>query len=294
MTRNLPPLNALRAFEAAGRHESFSRAAEELGVSHSAISRHVRGLEHRLGAQLFRDASRGLVLTPDGRAYLDRVTPALDSIADATDHVTETPTGQVMISAEPLFAAKVLMPRLKRFYTDHAGIELRITPSHNLADIEGYEADVAIRYAGRGVLDEPGDLLSVAPIYPFAVPGLVSNDEITPDDLTRHRLFADRDNAGWNRWCAQAGFDAVTLPQDGWRMRPIYSLEAALGGLGLYLGAIDGAEHDLRAGRLVQLSDIALREGAYFLVYGARASRRKAVRQLRAWLLDETAHLRSV
>ncbi|MEL7124934.1 MAG: LysR family transcriptional regulator, partial [Pseudomonadota bacterium] len=110
--RSLPPLNALRAFEAAARHESFSRAAEELGVSHSAISRHVRGLEARLGVQLFRDQSRGVVLTPEGQHYAQRIAPAFDVIGDATEGLADTPAGRVVVNSEPLFAAKVVAPLL--------------------------------------------------------------------------------------------------------------------------------------------------------------------------------------
>ena len=150
MHRNLPPLNALRAFEAAGRHESFSRAAEELSVSHSAISRHVRGLEHRLGAQLFKEAARGVELTPAGRAYLEQVMPALDIIAQATDALAETPAGRVTVNSEPLFAAKVVIPRLADFYARHPEIDVRLDVSHTLADLERYEADLAIRFAWRG------------------------------------------------------------------------------------------------------------------------------------------------
>lgn len=292
MTRTLPPLNALRAFEAAGRHESFSRAAEELGVSHSAISRHVRGLEERLGAQLFREISRGVGLTADGRAYLGRISPALDMIAEATDEVAETPAGRVTISAEPLFTAKVVIPRLPRFYEVYPDVELRIDPSHTLADLDRYEADIAIRFAVRGVLDQPADLLSNAPLYPFAAPGLLEGDRITPEDLRRHRLFADRDPGIWDDWCDAAGFDIRPGLHGDWRMRPIYALEAAVSGLGLFLGAMDGAAHDLREGRLVRVSDVAIQSGAFYLIYGAQAGRRKAVKQVRRWLLEETRDLR--
>ena len=116
MARILPPLNALKAFEAAGRHESFSRAADELNVSHSAISRHVRGLEDRLGVALFRDLPRGVELTLEGRGLLIRVMAALDEIAEATELVRQRPEGTITISCEPLFAQKYLVPRLSGFY----------------------------------------------------------------------------------------------------------------------------------------------------------------------------------
>ncbi len=293
MLRNLPPLNALRAFDAAGRHESFSRAAEELGVSHSAISRHVRGLEHRLGTQLFKDASRGVVLTPAGRQYLDRVMPALNLIAEATDELAETPTGRVTINSEPLFAAKVVIPRLQDFYDRFPEIDLRMDVSHSLADLERYEADLAIRFAHKGGLDLPSDLLSDAPLIPVAVPGLIEGDTLTADDLRRHRLYRDRGNDVWQRWCEAAGIDPTGVPYSRWRVRAPYALEAALQGLGIYLGSADCLEGDLRSGRLVRLSDVSIQEGAYHLVTGPQGARNKSIRQVRQWLVDQTASFRS-
>ncbi|QBF29975.1 LysR substrate-binding domain-containing protein [Thalassococcus sp. S3] len=293
MHRNLPPLNALRAFEAAGRHESFSRAAEELGVSHSAISRHVRGLEDRLGAQLFRDAARGVMLTRDGRAYLDRVTPALDVIGEATDSVAETPSGRLTVSSEPLFAAKAVIPRLPDFYETFPEVELRLDASHALADLERYEADIAIRFAHSGVLDVPSDVLSTAPLYPFSAPGLLPDNRITPEAVRTHRLYKDRGNPVWETWCAAAGFPDGLVPDSRWRMMSQYALEATLHGLGLYLGAFDAVEYEVRSGRLVQVSEIGIRDGAYHLLCSQQGMRRKAVRQFRTWLLEQTQHLRA-
>ena len=293
MSRSLPPLNALRAFEAAGRHQSFSRAAEELGVSHSAISRHVRGLEDRLGVHLFRDMSRGVELTADGRAYMQRVTPALDAIGEATELLAERPAGLVTVSSEPLFATKAVIPRLSRFFSGHPDIELRLDATYEIADLARYEADIAIRFAERGYLDEPADLLSVAPLSVYAAPGLVAGGAITEADLERCRLYADRDESIWNTWCEAAGFATRPGTYGNWRMRPTYALEAALNGHGLFLGALDSVEHDLATGRLIQVSPVTLQDGAFYLVYGTQAARRKAVRLVREWLLDETRHLRS-
>lgn len=121
MSRRLPPLNALRAFDAAGRHESFTRAAGELGVSHSSISRHVRGLEDRLNVRLFRDQSRGVELTAAGARYLAVVSSALDQIAEATEALTERPSGTLVVNSEPFFAAKWLVPRLGDFPSGQPG-----------------------------------------------------------------------------------------------------------------------------------------------------------------------------
>ena len=152
MKRLLPPLNALRAFDAAARHNSFTGAAAELRVSHAAISRHVRQLRRqaRLGVLLFRKLGRGVTLTDDGAAYLEPVARAFDIIGEATASVAKTPASlAVSVSAEPIFAARWLVPRLVRFQQQHADIEVFIDATPNLANLAKDEADLGIRY-GRG------------------------------------------------------------------------------------------------------------------------------------------------
>ncbi|MDW3224530.1 MAG: LysR substrate-binding domain-containing protein [Paracoccaceae bacterium] len=292
MSRTLPPLNALRAFEAAGRHESFSRAAEELGVSHSSISRHVRGLEDRLNRQLFRDLPRGLVLTQDGVAYLADVTPALDAIADATEQLTESPAGTVSVNSEPLFAERFIIPRLARFQKAYPDVEVRLDASSRLADVERYEADIAIRFAHSGRLDVPCDLLSSALIYPYAAPDFIGKQIAQPADLLTQPLLRDRIGNIWKPWFAAAGVVADDLPEKGWRLKFPLAYEAALNGLGVYLSSSECVSLDVAQGRLVRCFDIGIRDGAFFLVYGSRVMRRAAVRQFRAWLLDEARPFR--
>ena len=172
MPRRLPPLNALRAFEAAGRHGSFSKAADELNVSHAAISRHVRGLEQRIGVQLFLNAKRGVELTPLGQTYLLAITPALDAIALATDELSARPEDLLSISCEPTFAVKWLMPRLGGFHDLHPGIEITIQSSSRLADLRRYECDVAIRYGSGAWGGLTSELISCATVYPIGAPRL--------------------------------------------------------------------------------------------------------------------------
>jgi LysR family transcriptional regulator, glycine cleavage system transcriptional activator len=191
MSRNLPPLNALRAFDAAGRHQSFSRAADELSVSHSAISRHVRGLEARLGVQLFRDLARGVELTTVGQSYLESILPALDLIAEATDDLAATPKGQVTVNSEPVFAERFIIPRLASFQQAFPEIEVRLEASPQIADVERYEADIAIRFAHSGSLDVPSELLSRAAIYPYATPELAKRIN-NPEDLLEMPMLRDR------------------------------------------------------------------------------------------------------
>ena len=293
MLRNLPPLNALRAFDAAGRHQSFSRAAEELGVSHSSISRHVRGLEDRLGVQLFRDLPRGLELSPEGAAYLARVAPALDAIGDATDGLAEVPQGTVTVNAETLFATKWLVPRLGDFSAAHPGVDLRLEASRQLADVARYEADFAIRFVSPGGRYANAELVSDAPLHPYAAPGLVELPLSTPSQLLRHVLRRDRTHNTWERWFAEAGFPVGDVPPPRWRMTSHLEVEAAIAGLGVLLISDEVVEGEVAAGRLVRLSEVGFREGSYQLLHGEGVQRRKAARVFRDWLLAETARWRS-
>lgn len=294
MSRNLPPLNALRAFEAAGRHQSFSRAAEELGVSHSSISRHVRGLEDRLGVQLFRDLPRGLALSPEGAAYLAQVTPALDAIGDATEGLAEVPQGTVTVNAETLFAAKWLVPRLGTFRAAYPGIDIRLEASRRLADVTRYEADFAIRFVRPGGRYPNSELLSDAPLRPYASPELVQPPLRSPRDLLSLPLLRDRTNGTWNVWFALAGGVALEeVPQSEWRMSSFLEVEAAITGQGALLISDEVVAGEVAAGRLVRLSEVGFREGGYHLLHGDGVLRRKPARMFRDWILAETAEWRS-
>ena len=293
MSRSLPSLNALRAFEAAGRHESFSRAADEMGVSHSSISRHVRGLEQRLGVQLFRDVARGVVLTDEGRRYLQRISPAFDVIGAATEGLVDTPAGRVTINSEPVFAAKVVAPLLAAFHLAFPDIELRLVASTDLADLDRFEADLAIRFARRGVLDGPSDLISDAPVYPYAAPGVVPGNVVCPRHLGQYRLYRDRGEDVWRDWCAHAGFEVALPPLDSWRPTAALAYEMAIHGDGLFMASAECMAGDVAAGRLVRLSEVGLQHGAFHLLTADQGVRRKTVRAVRTWLLERTAHLRS-
>lgn len=291
MSRNLPPLNALRAFDAAGRHQSFSRAAEELSVSHSAISRHVRGLEARLGVKLFREMSRGVELTLEGQAYLERILPALDRISEATENLAQIPAGRVIVNSEPLFAERFVIPRLDRFLQQYPNIEIRLESSTSLADVERYEADLAVRFAHTGVLDVPSELLSNAVIYPHATPELAQQIK-SPADLLDMPRLRDRSGNIWYQWFAAAGISVDQLQDDGWRLKSPLAYQAGLNGLGVYLGSSECVSLDLERGRWVRCFDIPIRDGAFYLVYGSRGVRRRAVKRFRDWLMDETSAFR--
>ncbi len=290
MPRRLPPLNALRAFEAAGRHRSFSRAAEELNVSHGAVSRHIRGLEDRLGVQLFRTVSRGVDLTEAGQGYLTAITPALDLIAEATETLTGIHDGSVTISAEPTFTARWLMPRLGGFRARYPDVDIRLEASPKIADLHRHECDLAIRFF-KGETDCFGcDLLSRTPVYPVGSPDLDWTDD--PEKMARLGVLHDDNGALWRRWFALAGHPDIDLPRSPVGLTTLLAVEGAIAGQGLALASSEIVANDLAAGRLVRFSDIGLDYGGYYLVYLPETGRRKPVQAFRAWLIEETATLR--
>lgn len=294
MPRRLPPLNALRAFEAAGRHASFTGAARELNVSHAAVSRHVRGLEQRLGVRLFRIVSRGVELTGSGHTYLAAITPALDAIAVATDALAPNPDGAISVSCEPTFAVKWLMPRLGAFQKLYPNIEVKIDASSELADLEHHESDVAIRY-GSGLWDDlTADLISESPSYPVGIPGIGKSGAsmLAPGQVLDHKLLHEDNGVLWKRWFAEAGLPDVTLPPAS-GLSTMLVIEAALAGLGLALISDDLATADLANGRLVRYCDIALEYGGYYLVYLDSTARRRAPKAFREWILSESRALRT-
>lgn len=294
MRRNLPPLNALRAFEVAGGHENFSRAAEELGVSHSAISRHVRGLEHHLSTALFNDLPRGVSLTTAGRQYLAQTSQALDSISSATEALEMRASGVLTISCEPMFARTILTPLLGDFYYRFPEVDLRLETSDVVVDVERYEADIALRFSKVGTLDIPSDLISNEPLCVFAAPDLRPEGWHDPEELLLYRRYRDRDSTEvWQMWAVAAGVGGPEWRVDAWRMPNALAFESTLYGYGVYLGSTDCAAREVAAGRLIQCFDTNIRDGAMRLVMGAQAQRSKAARAFRSWLLEVTAHMRS-
>ncbi|MEM9584643.1 MAG: LysR family transcriptional regulator [Pseudomonadota bacterium] len=294
MPRQLPPLNALRAFEAAGRHESFSRAADELGVSHSAISKHVRGLEDRLGVQLFRDASRGVALTQNGAAYLAQLTPAFDTIAEATEAFEARPAGTVLVNAETVFALKWLVPNLKRFKDAHPEITVELDATEVIVDIARYEADIAIRFFLAGAPDGTAALISDAAIYPYAAPSVARAIAGREDNLLNFPLLRDRGGEPWARWFTEINRPdlAARVPETR-RLRAMLAIEAVIAEQGVLLSSADNVKHDEAAGRLVRCFNHGFQQGSYHMLFGEGVLRRKPVRLFRDWLLQETTEFRT-
>ena len=293
MARKLPPLNALTSFEAASRHLSFSKAADELHVTHGAVSRAVRHLEEALGIELFVRATRSVSLTSAGAKYAAQVRDILDQLESATLAITgRNSTGILSISTLDSFAGKWLVPRLFGFRRLHSDIDVRLSTSERLADFVSDGIDIAIRY-GRG--QYPGleaELLMQEELFPVCSPKLLDGPHPlrAPSDLKFHTLIHDDFHIDWSMWLRAAGIAGID-PHRGPRLNSSgQALQAAMLGEGVVLGRSALVGDDLAAGRLVRPFEFKMPAGlAYYLVYPPRALQRKKVKAFRDWLFTEIA-----
>lgn len=290
--RPLPPLNALRAFEATVRLGSLTKAAEELGVTHGAISRHIQTLEGFLGIKLFQPSGRGRVPTPRAATYFADVHAALDRLAGATERMREPTAMRVLrVSTLATFAMRWLIPRLSAFQMAHPQVEVRLmtsaTPS--LEQIDG-DFDVVIR---RHQMHKPGfacQQFLIERNLPVAAPALLQKHPIKTarDLLTAPLLHCDSKPFAWTEWFTAAGIRRSQVPTAGARFENYYfTLEAAARGLGFAVGALPLIDDDLSAGRLVAplSGPIALSDG-YHVLYPANRSK-GSVMQFVAWLIEQ-------
>src|SRR5882724_7018911 len=196
MARNLPPLNALRAFEAAARNGSFLLAARELGLTPGAISYQIKALEERLGVGLFQRLPRGVVLSEPGRAYQQRVADAFDRLGAATDGLVGRQRSRaIRITALPAFAEKWLVPRLPRFRDRHPGVEVQLSADPEVIDFVTRDFDVGLRYSdGRHPALQVTEIMTEE-IFPVCSPALLAGTRPlrAPADLALHPLIYDRE-----------------------------------------------------------------------------------------------------
>ncbi|SDX84586.1 transcriptional regulator, LysR family [Variovorax sp. YR634] len=289
MEHQLPPLNALRAFEATARHLSVKNAADELCVTPGAVSQLVKTLELHLGVQLFRRVNRGVFLTDAGQAYLPPVRNAFRQISDATQKVAvPAETGLLTVSATPFFASAWLVPRLKSFQDAHPDIDLQVLTSNALADFSRDGVDVAIRH---GMGQYPGlasQRVLTVEMVPVAAPALVveHGKPKKPADLLRWPRVNDADRKGWRLW-----FEAQGIEDAGPARGPSFDdagllLQAVLAGQGAALLPAAMMAPEIAQGRLVQLSKVTwLEDFAYYLVCPEGSRDRPKVAAFRDWLL---------
>ncbi len=295
MARPLPPLNSLRAFEAAARHLSFTRAAEELRVTQAAVSHQVKALEARLGVKLFRRLVRGLRLTEEGQALLPELRDAFDRLATAVSRVgRQAGQGRLTVSLLTTFALSWLVPRLPRFNQLHPEIEVSLITTSHVTDFAREDVDVAIRY-GRGP-------------WPGVRRDKLFDDELTPlcghawrsklkrpADLARAPLLILNTNEhDWEVWLKAAGLtDSVDASRGTAFDSTRIAVEAAIAGAGVAIGNPYVHAEPVIEGRLFQPFDLVVPNGdSYWLVYPEATAERPKIRTFRDWMLAEISAIK--
>ncbi|MFO1090193.1 MAG: transcriptional regulator GcvA [Hyphomicrobiales bacterium] len=291
MGRRLPSLNALRAFEAAARHESFTVAAEELFVTHAAVSRHIRDLEEWLGVELFRRTGRGVELTEAGARYGRDLTPLFDGLAEATRSIVASgQTRRLAVTVEPGFASRWLVPRLGRFSALHPDIELVVDPDPRVVSFHEGEFEIGIRSGGGNWPEIDSTLIAPFIVFPVCSPSLLKGRALTsPEELKEFTLLHTYSREWWADLLRSAGVDVA----DAWR-GPMFqnhlAIEAAEAGQGFALGDEVVCTDALVEGWLVKPLAIEIKEpGGYHLVRLKGTKDSPPARAFREWLIAEMA-----
>ena len=297
---NLPPLNGLRTFEAAARLLNFSRAADELNVTPSAVSHQIRDLEDRVGIALFRRNRKTLLLTEAGQILLLGVQSALGVLARSMDELhalTHTPV--LTVSVPPSVAIKWLVPRLQTFRKRHPDIDVRISTDVELPNLGSGDVDIAVHYGDGDYPDLVAELLVANSVAPMCSPSLLEADPPLrrPEDLRHFTLLHDigGDEAGnpaydWETWLAGHGVTNVDASL-GLRFNTSADvLNAAVAGAGVAIGKTALAVDDLKSGRLVCLFGAIVPEySAYYIVHAPGRAVRAKIAPFRDWLFSEFA-----
>lgn len=286
MSRVHLPLNGLRAFEAAARHLSFTRAGLELSVTQAAVSHQVKGLEARLGVTLFRRLPRGLALTDEGLALAPALREAFDRLGQAVERFEGGRMREVLaVGAVGTFAVGWLMPRLARFAAAHPFVDLRLSTNNNRVDLAGEGLDCAIRFGDGAWHGTEAVRLMSAPLTVLCAPA-VAERLARPADLSGEVLLRSYRSDDWPAWFAAAGEACPTL------RGPVFDssfvmAEAAAQGAGAALAPASMFERDLASGRLAQPFPIEAGAGAYWLTWLKSRAPSPALDAFRDWLAAE-------
>jgi len=289
---DLPPLDALRVFEAAARRLSFAAAAEELHLTASAVSHRIKTLEGQLGLVLFERLTRKVQLTPAGRAYAAAVADAITILREATRRLSADANRPLLVSVTPLFGSRWLLPRLARFEAAHPGISVRIMSTLRLADFAGDGVDCAVRF-GTGVW--PGlaaHRLMTLDYVPVCAPSLVRHGKLkTPADLARHTLLhAEATSDAWRMWLLAVGVTGVD-PESGQVLSDTTAvIQAAIDGIGVAISDRKFIAPELKQRRLVAPFPIDMPSGgAFYFVYPESRAADRRVATLRDWVVSRVA-----
>ena len=309
MIYRLPPLNALRVFEAAARHLSFKEAAVELHITQAAVSHQIKSLEEYLGVQLFRRGARGVQLTDAARACLSKLREGFDALASAVEMIRERGDGaELVITAPPVFTARWLMPRLADFSRQEPKIDLRVFGSSKMVDggalnvgalvgdldLRTESSEVQIHLGAGHYAGHRADRLFPVRIAVVASPALGSGLK-TPADLAGQTLLHDdaldivAGGSAWRKWLEAAGVDDKVDAERGPRFSTnMLSLEAASQKLGVALALRPLVDADIASERLCAPFDVEVKpQSAYYLVCPEVIADRPAVAAFRKWLLAQ-------
>ena len=294
MKRGRLPLTALRSFEAAGRHLSFSKAAEELFVSQAAISRQIRELEVILGRPLFERLHRRVALTDAGQNLLTQLTTSFDDIDRRLSAIADSPVDNVVkVSAEPSFAACWLVPRLFAFRQQRPDIDIAIDVDPRLVEFRTHEAELALRFSAKDKSwpRTEAEFLAAVVDSPVLSPALLASGPPLkrPDDLRHYTLLHEENRQGWTRWFEAAGIEGIVPERGPMLADAALSKQAAMLGHGVALGDLLLVADELRDGKLVRPFETTVVSGAYWLVCGSFERLSEPARAFADWIKGEFA-----
>jgi LysR family glycine cleavage system transcriptional activator len=291
MPRTLPPLETFRFFEAAARHLNFTRAAEEMHVTHGAVSQRIKRLEEHLGMSLFRRSGRGMLLTDQGHRLLERVQTAIGELAEGVEAIRSSNSGRILtVSMMPAFATYWLLPRLAEFIERHPDIEVNIRPTLSLTDFTRDEVDMAVRF-GPGTWPGLASIkLHDEELVPVCSPTFQGGRlPRSPGNLLKVQLLHD-ERQPWSLWFKAVGLDYRDTGQGPRYSEQTVLLAAAIAGLGVALARALFVQPDLESGRLVRLFPHGVRmKYAYFIVYPRGSETVGKIQAFQEWLLDQAS-----
>lgn len=296
MSKRLPPLNALRVFDSAARHLSFTKAAEELFVTQAAVSHQIKTLEEFLGLKLFRRRNRSLLLTEEGQSYYLDIKEIFSSINEATRKLlARSAKGALTVSLSPSFAIQWLVPRLSGFNQAYPGIDVRIQAVDREEDKLADDVDVAIFYGRGNWTGLRTDRLYAEYLIPVCAPSLLTGEKPlkTPSDLIYHTLLHDTSRRDWQAYVRQLEIQNQINVQQG----PIFShssmviLQAAVHGQGVALVNNVMARSEIESGRLVRpFQDVLVSKNAFYLVCQDSQAELGKIAAFRQWILSQAAN----
>ena len=297
--KHLPPLNALRVFESAARHLSFTKASEELNVTPGAISQQIKTLEDFIGAKVFRREKRALLLTDEAQASLPVLREGFEKLREAADILTaRTDTGRLTVSVAPSLAAKWLVPRLDDFHDRFPDIDVWVSADMDVVDFAVDDVDLAIRYGAGAYPGLSAEMLMSETIVPVCSPRLLTGEAPLkhPADLAHHALLHDASNdkddsiPNWSMWLKAAGVEGVDGKRGVKLNQSSLVIEAAVAGKGVALAKSALALADLEAARLVIPFDLTTPSTfAYYIVHPPSKGRSASVKAFKAWLQEQAA-----